>query len=194
MLKQIAPPFSKLYALLLLCLLCIGLVSCSSSKKSSTRYKAPSKRHASAPESREPKVVESLEEKVVESPQQKVVFTARSYMGTPYKWGGTTRAGMDCSGLLVSSFRAAEINLPRTSGEQSKFGKRVSLYELQPGDLLFFAAKQGRGKITHVGMVTEVRGRDEVMFIHASSSLGVVEANLHSDYYRKIFIKAQRPF
>lgn len=45
-----------------------------------------------------------------------------------------------------------------------------------------------------MGMVTEVRGRDEVMFIHASSSLGVVEANLHADYYRKIFIKAQRPF
>lgn len=186
MLQQTAQPLSKLSALLLLCLLCGALVSCSSSKKSSSRYKAPPKRHASAPESRQPEVIES--------PQQKVVLTARSYMGTPYKWGGTTRAGMDCSGLLVSSFRAADINLPRTSGEQSKFGKRISLYELQPGDLLFFAAKQGRGKITHVGMVTEVRSRDEVMFIHASSSLGVVEANLHSDYYRKIFIKAQRPF
>lgn len=184
--QQTVPSASRFYTLLLFCLLCGAIFSCSSSKKSSSRYNAPPKRHAKAPESRQPKAIES--------PQQKVVLTARSYTGTPYKWGGTTRTGMDCSGLLVSSFRAADINLPRTSGEQSKYGKRVSLYELQPGDLVFFAAKKGRGKITHVGMVTEVRGRDEVMFIHASSSLGVVEANLHADYYRKIFIKAQRPF
>lgn len=126
--------------------------------------------------------------------QDKVISAARSFMGTPYQWGGTSRAGMDCSGLLVSSFKAANINLPRTSAEQSKYGKSASIYQLKPGDLVFFAAKKGRGKITHVGMVTEVRGRKEVIFIHASSSLGVVENNLHSDYYRKIFIKARRPF
>lgn len=184
--QHTAPHFPNLYILLLLCFLCGAAASCSSSKKSSSRYSSPPGRHARAPESRK--------SKVVESPQQKVVNTARSYTGTPYKWGGTTRTGMDCSGLLVSSFRAADITLPRTSGEQSKYGKRVSLYELQPGDLVFFAAKKGRGKITHVGMVTEVRSKKEVMFIHASSSLGVIEANLHADYYRKIFIKAQRPF
>ncbi len=193
--QQTSPCAPRFYTLLLFCLFCGVLVSCSSSKKSSSRYyNTPPKRHAKAPERRQPEVVESPEQKALESPQRKVVVTARSFTGTPYKWGGTTRAGMDCSGLLVSSFRAANINLPRTSGEQSQYGKRVSLFELQPGDLVFFAAKKGRGKITHVGMVTEVRSRDEVMFIHASSSLGVVEANLHADYYRKIFIKAQRPF
>lgn len=130
----------------------------------------------------------------VSNQQDKVISAARSYMGTPYKWGGTSRSGMDCSGLLVSSFKSAGITLPRTSADQSRYGKKVSLYELQPGDLVFFSAKQGRGKITHVGLVTEVRGRKDVRFIHASTSLGVVENNLHSDYYRKIFIKAQRPF
>lgn len=123
-----------------------------------------------------------------------VIAAARGFMGTPYKWGGATRSGMDCSGLLVSSFRVANIELPRTSAAQSNYGKRVGLHELRPGDLVFFSARKGRGKITHVGMVTEVRGQREVIFIHASSSLGVVENNLHSDYYRKIFIKAQRPF
>lgn len=184
--QQTAPLFSKVYILLLFCFFCGTIASsCSSSKKTSSRSYSPA-RQAKAPESRETKSSKSS--------QQKVVEVARSFTGTPYKWGGTTKAGMDCSGLLVSSFRAANIDLPRTSGEQSSYGKRVSLYELQPGDLLFFAAKQGRGKISHVGMVTEVRSRKEVLFIHASSSLGVIEANLHADYYRKIFVKAQRPF
>lgn len=174
--KTISPnPLKTICFFCLLGFLAFGLSSCGGSKN--THSSAKRGRSAKAP-----------------AKQQQVVETARSYIGTPYKWGGTTRAGLDCSGLLVCSFRAANINLPRTSAEQSKYGKSVSLYQLQPGDLLFFAAKKGRGKITHVGMVTEVQGRDKVMFIHASSSLGVVENNLHSDYYRKIFRKAQRPF
>lgn len=158
--------------------LLLTLASSCSSSKSTASHSSRSKTAKSAPVSK----------------QAKVISTARSYMGTPYKWGGTTRSGLDCSGLLVTSFKSAGIDLPRTSADQSKYGKKVSMYSLQPGDLLFFSAKKGRGKITHVGMVTEVRGRNEVMFIHASTSLGVVENNLHSDYYRKIFIKAQRPF
>jgi probable lipoprotein NlpC len=132
--------------------------------------------------------------KSARSKQDKVISTARSYLGTPYKWGGTSRAGLDCSGLLVSSFRSAGIDLPRTTADQSKFGKNVSLYQLKPGDLVFFSAKKSRGKISHVGMVTEVRSKREVLFIHSTTSLGVIENNLHSDYYRKIFVKARRPF
>ncbi|MGK7397781.1 MAG: C40 family peptidase [Candidatus Cyclobacteriaceae bacterium M3_2C_046] len=122
-----------------------------------------------------------------------IIQTARSFTGTPYKWGGTTRAGMDCSGLLYNSFLVAGLELPRTSGEQKKIGKNVSIYELRPGDLVFFAAGKGR-KITHVGMVTEVNNRKNVQFIHASTKLGVVENNIFSDYYRRIFVKARRPF
>lgn len=162
-----------LFRILFFCCLLSFMFSCSSSKNAGSR---------------------SVSAKKVESQQQKIVSTARSFVGTPYKWGGTSRSGMDCSGLLVTSFRAAGIELPRTSSEQSGYGRSVSIYELQPGDLVFFAANKRRGKITHVGMVTEVRGRNEVLFIHASSSLGVVENNLHSDYYRKIYRKAQRPF
>src|SRR5690606_8345279 len=60
----------------------------------------------------------------------KIVQTARSYVGTPYKWGGTSRAGLDCSGLLVVSFRAAGLEIPRTSKDQSKMGKEVGIHEL----------------------------------------------------------------
>ena len=94
---------------------------------------------------------------------------------------------------MVASFKSADISLPRTAKEQSKSGKGVSKGELKEGDLVFFSAKPGRRKITHAGVVTEVRSKDYVRFIHSSTSLGVVEANLFSDYYRKIFVKARRP-
>lgn len=124
----------------------------------------------------------------------KVVETARSFTGVPYKWGGTTRAGMDCSGLLLIAFQSAGIDIPRTSKEQSKIGKGVSIYELQPGDLVFFKAGKYNSKITHVGLVTEVKDKRNIRFIHASTKLGVVENNIFTDYYYNIFVKARRPF
>jgi cell wall-associated NlpC family hydrolase len=121
-----------------------------------------------------------------------LITTARSYTGTPYQWGGTTRAGMDCSGLLLNSFRAIDYTMPRTSEAQSKIGKKVGKNKIQAGDLVFFATGNKKRKITHVGMVTEVRGKENVKFIHASSSLGVVESNLKSEYYQKRFRQARR--
>ena len=125
---------------------------------------------------------------------QTAISTARSYTGTPYRYGGTSKRGMDCSGLLCVSYRSAGLTLPRTSAEQSKFGKPVKVSELKPGDLVFFSAKKGRKKITHVGMVTTVKQGKDLKFIHSSSKLGVIENNLLSDYYRGIFVKARRPF
>jgi probable lipoprotein NlpC len=123
-----------------------------------------------------------------------VISTARSFVGTPYRFGGTTRAGMDCSGLIYNSFLVAGIEFPRSSREQAKMGKAIGIHDLQPGDLVFFSAGRNKKTITHVGLVTEVRGKNNVQFIHASSSLGVVENNLFSDYYRRIYVKAVRPF
>lgn len=123
---------------------------------------------------------------------QAVIETARSYQGTPYKYGGTTRLGMDCSGLLCASFAAIEVAIPRSSNEQAGWGEPVRPQELQAGDLVFFGASPGSNTITHVGLVTEATP-ESVQFIHSSSSLGVVENSLETDYYLSRFIRAVRP-
>lgn len=124
---------------------------------------------------------------------ERIIMEARSYTGTPYRYGGMSRTGMDCSGLLVRSFESAGISIPRTSKAQSKYGKSVSRYDLKKGDLVFFSDKRWRRRITHVGMVTEVHGSNSVKFIHASTQLGIVESEFFVDYYQKLFVKARRP-
>jgi cell wall-associated NlpC family hydrolase len=68
-----------------------------------------------------------------------VVADAKKYLGIPYVWGGESRSGMDCSGLVQTTFHDLGINLPRTAAEQSHCGTPVNgLANAQPGDLLFF--------------------------------------------------------
>jgi len=75
-----------------------------------------------------------------------------SLIGIPYRWGGNTpETGMDCSGFIRYLYKTSlGINLPRTSAEMSKLGKRISIDKIEPGDLLFFNTR--RGANTHVGM------------------------------------------
>jgi len=120
-----------------------------------------------------------------------VISTARTFMGTPYKYGGTTRAGMDCSALTISAFRAINLSLPRSAEDQAVVGEKIKQRDLQPGDLVFFATGKRRRQVTHVGLVVDVR-RNNVKFIHASTSLGVIETDLSQDYYAKRYRVARR--
>ncbi len=125
-----------------------------------------------------------------QTPQTKVVANAKAYLGTRYKYGGTTHKGMDCSGLIYVAYQKEHITLPRVSRAMATKGKTISLAKAKKGDLVFF--KTGRkNRINHVGMVTAVKN-NIVYFIHASSSRGVVISSLSEKYYKKRFVKAKR--
>ncbi|RJE74177.1 C40 family peptidase [Reichenbachiella sp. MSK19-1] len=112
-----------------------------------------------------------------------VISTAESYTGTPYRYGGTSQSGIDCSSLIQNSFSQAGYTIPRTSKDQSKYGKKVNWNRLKPGDVVFFKFKEKRNKWYHSGLITSV-DQDHIYFIHASSSRGVIQSDLTSNYYK----------
>jgi cell wall-associated NlpC family hydrolase len=177
----------------------IFFASCSSSRKTTVAHKEhvpetrpPERGHHNAEDISSGNGNVPENEIAIVHKTDKVISAARTYIGTPYKYGGTTRSGMDCSGLLLNSFSAVKVNLPRSSEAQSKVGTEIKMSELKAGDLVFFATGNKKKEITHVGLVTVVRSKDDIKFIHASSSLGVVETNLFSEYYQKRFRVARR--
>lgn len=127
--------------------------------------------------------------KLRQQQSKNVVLQAKKYLGTPYAYGGTSRSGIDCSGLVINSF-PPKYELPRTAKAMSKEGKRTKLKKLKPGDLVFFKTGRGR-KITHVGIVIS-NHKDYPEFIHSSTSRGVIISSLGEAYWRKNYRKARR--
>ena len=118
---------------------------------------------------------------------QRLVREARKWIGTPYRYGGQTRSGTDCSGLTMVLFEDVYgIKLPRSSALQREFAMPIGERDLQPGDLVFFVTSGG-SQVSHVGVFV---GSGKM--IHASVSKGVIESALDEKYYRQHFHSAGR--
>ena len=112
---------------------------------------------------------------------------ASSMKGAPYRYGGSSPRGFDCSGLVQYSYARAGARVPRTTREQWRQSRAVSLKRLRPGDLLFFNLEGKRN--SHVGLYVG-RGR----FVHAPSSGKTVSlATLEQRYWRRHLAGARRP-
>jgi cell wall-associated NlpC family hydrolase len=119
-----------------------------------------------------------------------LIDRASGFIGVPYRYGGTTKKGMDCSGLMIEVFKEIDLILPRSSGSQAAFGTKIKRKQAQKGDLIFFATTR-RNSISHVGMITEVHN-NEIKFIHSSTSSGVIISSLNEPYYVKRFKQVTR--
>ncbi len=103
-----------------------------------------------------------------------------SWKGTPYRWGGDSKSGIDCSALTRRIYRDVfGYELPRVSTDQVKVGRKVSIVNLKPGDILFFRPE---GRTNHTAVYL-----GNSLFLNASSSQGVILSSLESRYWGKYF-------
>ncbi len=145
----------------------ISMAACGSSRK--TVYKSPKPASGSSSSS--------------------IVSEARSLISRPYRYGGESPSGFDCSGLVQYVYAKQGIQLPRRSSDQANYGKAVPIGSVRQGDLIFF--KSGM-RVNHVGIVSDTRGKYPSM-VHSSSSKGVIEVDLDtSDYWKKRYAFVRR--
>lgn len=123
-----------------------------------------------------------------------LIDLAKKQLGAPYRYGGRTIKGFDCSGFLGFVFGCIGFSLPRSSMEIAKIGRPVEFKDARIGDLMFFA-RHGNGRynaIGHVGLVIDKVGED-IHIIHASTSRGVViEKFSTSAYLSRTYITTRR--
>ena len=119
-----------------------------------------------------------------------LIEKATDNIGVRYKAGGTTKSGFDCSGLVYTTFKSENIELPRSSYDQAKIGKVIPLNDAKKGDLIFFKTNKSR-QINHVGLITEVNS-DEIKFVHSSTSKGVIISSTKEPYYKNSFEQVNR--
>jgi murein DD-endopeptidase len=118
---------------------------------------------------------------------QRAAAIALDQVGVPYRYGGSTPNGFDCSGLVQYSYRLAGVRVPRTTSQLWSAASPVGRSELRAGDLLFFSIE---GKMSHVGLY--LGGH---RFVHAPQSGRKVSVeSLNRPFYKAALIRAGRPY
>lgn len=126
--------------------------------------------------------------KVRQEKTNAILASAKSYIGVPYRWGGTSPStGFDCSGFIQYVFNQNGSSLPRVSRDQYKVGTPVSFDNLQPGDLVFFSIAKN-GVVDHDGIYM---GNGQ--FINSSSSKGVTIYTI-GPYWKSVYLGAKRVY
>lgn len=121
-----------------------------------------------------------------------IISYAETYIGVPYRHGGVSAKGFDCSGFTSTVFQEFGFPMPRTTTGQANLGIDIELSEVKRGDLLFFKGRNATSnRIGHVALVTDSSNGD-IMFIHASVSKGITVDSIEQKYYKKRIIKAKR--
>tara|TARA_B100001057_G_scaffold500608_1_gene616640 strand:- start:7947 stop:8483 length:537 start_codon:yes stop_codon:yes gene_type:complete len=129
---------------------------------------------------------------IIEQKSDAIIKYAKQFMGVPYVWGGMSPSGFDCSGFINYVFRGFGFSLTRTSYGLAELGTTVTLKNLQPGDLMFFKARNLNSKVVgHVALVVDTTD-GVIQFIHAArTGIRIDTFNNHS-YYVPRYIKSKR--
>ncbi len=119
---------------------------------------------------------------------EEIITTARYFLGVKHKMGGVDNKGLDCSGLVYSSFLKHGIQMPRSSSEQGRYGKQIhAINHLERGDLVFFHMDWSEKLVNHVGIYL---GDGE--FIHVSTSKGCIISKFSDKVWKKGFLFGTR--
>ncbi len=146
----------------------------------------PAAEIVSAKEADKPEEVHSVAKWNGSEERSLLVKVAKNFMGAPYRLGGSTLKGLDCSAFVKKIYQIFSVDLPRTAREQCRFGKGVGKKDLEEGDLVFFQTRRANG--THVGIYI---GNNE--FVHASSHNREVKVdNLNTPYFNQRFLRGVR--
>ncbi len=117
-----------------------------------------------------------------------IISTAKQYIGTPYRYGGTSSSGFDCAGFVQVVYKSHGISVPRSSAQQANAGTKLNKDQLQTGDLLIFSNTYKSGP-SHTGIYI-----GDGQFIHSSSSKGVTVSDLSDTYYTNHFSYGRRVY
>ncbi|MBM3917106.1 MAG: NlpC/P60 family protein [Sphingomonadales bacterium] len=121
-----------------------------------------------------------------------IINYAKSFLGVPYRSGGTTPSGFDCSGFINYIFGNFGFDLVRSSYGLAELGTTVKLSEIQPGDLMFFKGSNVNStSVGHVALVVEVTP-DAIKFIHSANTGVRIDNFKTSQYYIQRYIKTKR--